>query len=58
MGDCTSIGDLKKKTKAGTGCGGCMPLVRSNVFVKGILTDPTFFFFLGMTRLQTFSIPN
>ncbi|KAF5354806.1 hypothetical protein D9756_005269 [Leucocoprinus leucothites] len=26
-GDCTTIGDLKKKTKVGTGCGGCMPLV-------------------------------
>ncbi|KAJ6590581.1 nitrite reductase [Mycena vulgaris] len=26
---CTSIADLKMKTKAGTGCGGCMPLVTS-----------------------------
>ncbi|KAF8804920.1 nitrite reductase [Phlegmacium glaucopus] len=30
-GDCTSTGDLKKKTKVGTGCGGCMPLV-TNIF--------------------------
>uniref|UniRef100_Q9UVH8 Nitrite reductase [NAD(P)H] n=1 Tax=Hebeloma cylindrosporum TaxID=76867 RepID=Q9UVH8_HEBCY len=30
-GDCTTIGDLKKKTKVGTGCGGCMPLV-TNIF--------------------------
>lgn len=26
---CTSLADLKIKTKAGTGCGGCMPLVTS-----------------------------
>ncbi|KAJ7039841.1 NADPH nitrite reductase [Mycena alexandri] len=26
---CTTIADLKAKTKAGTGCGGCMPLVTS-----------------------------
>jgi nitrite reductase (NADH) large subunit len=26
-GECGTIGDLKAKTKAGTGCGGCMPLV-------------------------------
>lgn len=26
-GECSSIGDLKAKTKVGTGCGGCMPLV-------------------------------
>ncbi|GAA98797.1 uncharacterized protein L969DRAFT_50632 [Mixia osmundae IAM 14324] len=24
---CTSLGDLKTSTKAGTGCGGCMPLI-------------------------------
>ncbi len=28
-GSCTSIGDLKSCTKAGTGCGGCMPLVQT-----------------------------
>ncbi|RMZ77819.1 hypothetical protein DV737_g4144, partial [Chaetothyriales sp. CBS 132003] len=27
-GKCTSIGDVKSCTKAGTGCGGCMPLVQ------------------------------
>ncbi|KAJ7637116.1 nitrite reductase [Roridomyces roridus] len=26
---CTTLADVKKKTKAGTGCGGCMPLVTS-----------------------------
>lgn len=26
-GTCSTIGDLKIKTKVGTGCGGCMPLV-------------------------------
>jgi len=26
---CDTIGDIKTKTKAGTGCGGCMPLVTS-----------------------------
>lgn len=26
---CTSLGDVKSCTKAGTGCGGCMPLVTS-----------------------------
>ncbi|KAL9711883.1 hypothetical protein Ac2012v2_004956 [Leucoagaricus gongylophorus] len=26
-GDSITVGDLKQKTKAGTGCGGCMPLV-------------------------------
>ncbi|KAI9734114.1 MAG: hypothetical protein M1818_006683 [Claussenomyces sp. TS43310] len=28
-GTCKSIGDIKSRTKAGTGCGGCMPLVAS-----------------------------
>ncbi len=28
-GTCESIGDVKSCTKAGTGCGGCMPLVTS-----------------------------
>ncbi|RDL42051.1 putative nitrite reductase [Venustampulla echinocandica] len=28
-GTCNSIGDVKSCTKAGTGCGGCMPLVTS-----------------------------
>lgn len=28
-GTCKSIGDVKACTKAGTGCGGCMPLVQS-----------------------------
>lgn len=28
-GSCKSIGDVKSFTKAGTGCGGCMPLVQS-----------------------------
>lgn len=28
-GECKSLGDLKSCTKAGTGCGGCMPLVTS-----------------------------
>ncbi|KAJ2923968.1 hypothetical protein H1R20_g13130, partial [Candolleomyces eurysporus] len=28
-GDCLTIPDLKTKTKVGTGCGGCMPLVTS-----------------------------
>jgi len=28
-GKCKSIGDVKSCTKAGTGCGGCMPLVQS-----------------------------
>ncbi|KAF9509211.1 hypothetical protein BS47DRAFT_1377626 [Hydnum rufescens UP504] len=30
-GGCSLLGDLKAKTKAGTGCGGCMPLV-TNIF--------------------------
>jgi nitrite reductase (NAD(P)H) len=32
-GTCKSIGDVKSSTKAGTGCGGCMPLV-TNIFTK------------------------
>lgn len=28
-GSCKAIGDVKSCTKAGTGCGGCMPLVQS-----------------------------
>lgn len=28
-GTCTSLGEVKSCTKAGTGCGGCMPLVTS-----------------------------
>jgi len=26
-GECSTVGDIKLKTRAGTGCGGCMPLV-------------------------------
>ncbi|KAI6028258.1 hypothetical protein EDC04DRAFT_2899029 [Pisolithus marmoratus] len=33
------IGDLKSKTKAGTGCGGCMPLV-TNIFKAGSYCPP------------------
>ncbi|KAI9923806.1 hypothetical protein ASPWEDRAFT_40393 [Aspergillus wentii DTO 134E9] len=35
-GTCTSIGEVKSCTKAGTGCGGCMPLVQS-IFNKTML---------------------
>ena len=28
-GTCGSVGDIKARTKAGTGCGGCMPLVQT-----------------------------
>lgn len=36
-GTCKTIGDVKACTKAGTGCGGCMPLVTS-IFTK-TMTD-------------------
>lgn len=32
-GTCKSIGDVKSRTKAGTGCGGCMPLI-TTIFNK------------------------
>lgn len=35
-GTCKSIGQVKSCTKAGTGCGGCMPLVQS-IFSKTLL---------------------
>ena len=35
-GACKSIGEVKTCTKAGTGCGGCMPLVQS-IFNKTML---------------------
>ncbi|KAJ6075871.1 hypothetical protein N7499_007852 [Penicillium canescens] len=35
-GTCTSIAEVKSCTKAGTGCGGCMPLVQS-IFNKTML---------------------
>lgn len=35
-GACKSIGEVKSCTKAGTGCGGCMPLVQS-IFNKTML---------------------
>ena len=40
-GSCKSIGDVKSCTKAGTGCGGCMPLVQSifNVEMKAMGTE-------------------
>ncbi|KAH6663621.1 nitrite reductase [Plectosphaerella plurivora] len=34
-GSCTSIGDVKACTKAGSGCGGCMPLV-TTIFSKAM----------------------
>lgn len=36
-GTCKSIGDVKSCTKAGTGCGGCMPLVQS-IFNKTMIS--------------------
>lgn len=36
-GTCKSIGDVKSCTKAGTGCGGCMPLVTS-IFNKTMVS--------------------
>ena len=33
-GGCTTVGDLKTCTKAGTGCGGCVPLVKSLLEVE------------------------
>ncbi|TID26846.1 nitrite reductase [Venturia nashicola] len=36
-GTCKSIGDVKSCTKAGTGCGGCMPLVQT-IFNKAMLS--------------------
>ncbi|KAI1079945.1 nitrite reductase [Whalleya microplaca] len=36
-GKCKTVGDIKACTKAGTGCGGCMPLVTS-IFTK-TMTD-------------------
>lgn len=36
-GTCKSIGDVKSCTKAGTGCGGCMPLVQS-IFNKTMVS--------------------
>ncbi|KAK5796300.1 hypothetical protein VI817_005585 [Penicillium citrinum] len=35
-GNCKTIGEVKSCTKAGTGCGGCMPLVQS-IFNKTML---------------------
>lgn len=35
-GSCTDVGAIKKCTKAGTGCGGCMPLV-TTIFNKTML---------------------
>ncbi|KAI5922902.1 nitrite reductase [Camillea tinctor] len=34
-GGCKTVGDVKACTKAGTGCGGCMPLVTS-IFTKAL----------------------
>ena len=28
-GECKNLADVKSRTKAGTGCGGCLPLVQS-----------------------------
>ncbi|EON99736.1 putative nitrite reductase protein [Phaeoacremonium minimum UCRPA7] len=36
-GTCKSLGDIKSCTKAGTGCGGCMPLVTS-IFNKTMIS--------------------
>ena len=40
-GTCKSIGEVKSCTKAGTGCGGCMPLVQSifNAEMKAMGTE-------------------
>ncbi|KAL8970353.1 MAG: hypothetical protein Q9197_003848 [Variospora fuerteventurae] len=40
-GSCKSIGEVKSCTKAGTGCGGCMPLVQSifNAEMKAMGTE-------------------
>src|SRR5690606_3524880 len=47
-GSCTDIEGIKKCTKAGTGCGGCMPLVKdlmvgtmkeNGVYIKNVLCE-------------------
>lgn len=48
-GVCTTIGDLKVKTKVGTGCGGCMPLVSCTSFLAPSIPN-------AFARLPTFSI--
>lgn len=35
-GTCKTLGEVKSCTKAGSGCGGCMPLVQS-IFTKTML---------------------
>lgn len=50
-GQCLTIPDLKSKTKVGTGCGGCMPLV-------GVLLNILPEYFIEYCRFQVTSIFN
>ncbi|KXN90613.1 Nitrite reductase [NAD(P)H] [Leucoagaricus sp. SymC.cos] len=58
--ECTTIGDLKKKTRVGTGCGGCMPLVTSlfNAEMKkaGHTLNNNLCSHFAMSRADLFSI--
>ncbi|TFK34312.1 NADPH nitrite reductase [Crucibulum laeve] len=59
-GVCLTIPDLKTKTKVGTGCGGCMPLVTSifNAEMKkaGRTVDKTLCPHFAMSRQDLFSV--
>ncbi|KAF8641373.1 hypothetical protein AX16_009994 [Volvariella volvacea WC 439] len=59
-GECLTIPDLKAKTKVGTGCGGCMPLVTSifNAEMKkaGCTLNNNLCPHFAMTRTDLFSV--
>ncbi|KAI9841521.1 MAG: hypothetical protein M1837_000622 [Sclerophora amabilis] len=58
-GSCKSIGDVKSCTKAGTGCGGCMPLIQT-IFNKEMkaagaeVLNHHLFNIISVKKLKTF----
>lgn len=59
-GELTSLGEVKSCTKAGTGCGGCMPLVtdifNAEMKAAGVTVDKSMCEHFPYTRVELFEI--
>jgi nitrite reductase (NADH) large subunit len=58
IADCglTSMAGIKDATKAGTGCGSCVPMLKSLLAESGVAVSPALCEHFGYTRAQLFDI--
>jgi nitrite reductase (NADH) large subunit len=52
----TGIGDVKAATKAGTGCGSCVPLLKTLLADSGVAVNPALCEHFDVTRAELFEI--